>query len=407
MNKVIYNKKIKYYKKQKNNTKINKYLKKLGIKEIELMNEPLVGGDYEQINFNKRSQIFRVKNEPLKIYNLINEEELGSGTHGFVNMYDLVLDGIELMTVVTKEFENNESYLIEKDIYFRFKIKNIEGDINSKLLFYSDEYKILIFKYLGETLNNIPIQRFSMKRRLKMVENILNENFKLMMANFIHNDIKLSNISYDTKMNKVSMIDYGLSFDIHINQFEYLDSTYVSLSNFYLEIYNLIDKLEIHKKQGTMTHKIHEQSFKKYKDYAFKSQLYTLGILSACIIIGNFNYINIESFEEYFGDQKFEPLLERLSGFTSVNCKQYILDIENDMQEKLQKMNTNGISHENISNLIKFLCNLGYWNEFDYTSEYEKYNIGGNETLKQYNEPNDNLMMLSNLIRIIKSLIKH
>lgn len=398
---MTYYNKINFHKKQNNNIKINKYLNKLGIKQIKFIKNTseFLGGAYESINFNKRSQIFTVKNNPSNVYNLINEEELSSGSYGVVNMYDLVLDGNELMTVVTKEFDDFESYLIEKDIYFRFKIKHIDTELNSKLLFYSDDHKLLIFEYLGETLNTININKIPFVKRLKMVVDILSENLNLMLSNFIHNDIKTTNIAYNKQTEKISMLDYGLTIDLHIDNMDIIDTNYGGLSNYYLEIYHLINLRKQHLSSRS-THEMNVKFYNDYKDISFKSQLYSLGILCACILVGNFEYINLINLEDYFGTEVFEPLIDRFRGFTKPNCKEYINDIANDMLIKLLKINIDKMKFSVIRNLIRYLCNLGYWHEFDYSAEYEDYDIGTIDT-----HPNNNLMVLSNLIRKIKSII--
>jgi serine/threonine protein kinase len=115
---------------------------------------------------------------------------------------------------VVKKFYTQYEYLEEIQSYKLFELKGISDKINIKLIFCNKFYKMMVFNYLGETLDKINLVECHIRIRFNMMISIIDQNILLFKNNLIHNDLKLKNITFDITTQTISLIDYGLMIDI-------------------------------------------------------------------------------------------------------------------------------------------------------------------------------------------------
>ena len=433
MNKIKYEKKIKYYKSIKNNNKINKYLNKLNIYEIKLENTNMIGGMpilsnepnitnthvtheilsnepnitnthvTQEILYNDYNFMFIIASKNNGTFNLINKTLIGKGINGDVYSFDLIKDDVKIKKVVLKSFDIKNQYNEEKQIYSTFKNINLDKQLNCKLLYYSDDSKILIFDYLGVSLHNLKLKKYSFYYRLKMVEDLLTENFKLMQKGIIHNDIKIQNIVYNDETKTLSMIDYGIAQNI-TDEIKIINTTFNALSFYYLEIFKIYSKYSKEKKQENIESSANYLKYKKlYKNAAMKSQMFTLGIISLCILIGNFEFISYRYMYQFFGYEVKEDSYKRFLHFNSKACSTYLANIVSDFQQQIRYINIKtNLSNDELSNLLYFFTTFGMWHLLLDNPKYSHLLV----TDINPDDDNANLTILKNTINIIKSL-KH
>jgi serine/threonine protein kinase len=343
MNKVIYEQKFNFYKEKKYLVKCNKYLFKMGINEIEINS---IGGNYNEITYID-AITFTLKNNNEIIYYLKEEQFLGQGGYGTVKEYKMYKGNEYIKNVVVKYFKNDAQYQSEKNIYFDLKKNNISEKVSCKLLYLNDIQQILIFDYLGITLSKLDFTNISIFDRLKMIEDLCNENLEFFNNKYIHNDLKLDNIVYNPSTKKLSLIDYGLA--IKLDYIDIIKTSYQALSSYHSEILNLCDTVE----KMNLSADLSDESL-RYTKYAYRTQLYVIGLISACILCGDTKYLKYYFIKHYFGEYDKSDFKENFKKFSEDKCKQFINVTLNDMKKN------KAISENNMLKLLIYLCNFGY-----------------------------------------------
>jgi serine/threonine protein kinase len=359
MNIVTYEQKYNFYKKNKNYSKYlnkcNKYLFKMGIYEININS---IGGNYNEIDFKQTVSTItftlKKKNDGI-LYHLKDHHFLGRGSFGSVSEYKLYEEDKEIKRVVIKRFNDPKLYYDEKGVYLSLKRNGLNDKVSCKLLYFDDTQLILIFDYLGVTLYDLNFTRISIFDRLKMIEDLCNENLEFFSHEYVHNDLKLKNIVYSSSTKKLSLIDYGLAFKVRDDPM-IITTSYEALSSYHSEILEVCDTVLTMNEEEDIT-----VLCKQYKKYVYRTQLYTIGLISACILTGYTGYLKYAEMKQYFGIYDETNYRQNFTKFGEDDCKQYIRNILYDM--RLEVKNYEPLSRKIIFDLLEFLCYFGYYED--------------------------------------------
>jgi hypothetical protein len=144
-----------------NNYKTNKYLSKLGIKNIKDIKYLQTAGYGVEIKNMQYAQFFGFyQNDSYYSFNPV--KFLGNGNYGKVHEYTMIITNSDqrILTkqVVVKKFINEDAYYNEKLLWIT--IKNVSETIKCKLKYFSDLNKILIYDYLGLPFDSIKSNLF-------------------------------------------------------------------------------------------------------------------------------------------------------------------------------------------------------------------------------------------------------
>jgi len=287
--------------------------------------------------FEKHNYTFTYDNNN---YKLIFEKYIGNGSTAntlLYNMYMADKDNIYMYidNIVMKKFTCKSDYKCEKNNILKLKEK-IKDNVDTLFykkhipLYYDNNNIVLLYYYLGSNLTYLKLKTLTLKKKLLIIKQIIEEIIFLLDNNIIHNDIKPENIvcsiSYESDI-IASIIDFGILYEYPDDflKLDYINTTIWSGSPEYLELAYVINDM------------INEKEIIKYtnsdiKDMFFKCQHNALAGIMIGILTNNiFIYFNmvlniVNTNEEHDMIKRFE--LFNLDNMTIIqNNVTEILDI--------------------------------------------------------------------------------
>lgn len=300
-------------------------------------------------------------------YLLIFKKYIGCGSTAHVCQYELQLkknNVVVVSKVIVKQFDDTESYNIEKKIASILKNKFETDIINNNIydkhiyLFYDDVNECILYNYLGSRLENDILKKMKLKDKLIVIKQLIDQLIVLSEKNIIHNDLKPENIvcDIDNDLNiiDINIIDHGLIYEYPDDYLKnwIFNTTIWSGSPEYLKIANLIDtnkKMDI----AIINNDV--------KDMFFKSQHYSLAGLMIGILLNNM-YFYFETVYNMVENNEEHDMIERFKKFDVSTVNKLIQKIRIEFNKYI--FNYNSYVFNMIKNIIYNML------EYDHKKRY-------------------------------------
>ena len=242
--KVLYEKKLEYYKNNLNIYKFNKYFSK---RFLCLDNLNQNGGGIIELTdeIDKGTDIAYTIKVPIpSTATITKEEHLGKGGYGSVRKYTITKTPVSLSKEINDLTKEQTDIIVIKSFlsdigHYNYQTEKANMKLINKyfnntcyqLYLYSDKEHLLGYKYMGDTLleliENGSISNLSLYAKFKLIKAFIEQISNLIIGDntwIVHNDIKLDNITIkdinafenktinDMKLCNVSLIDFGISY---------------------------------------------------------------------------------------------------------------------------------------------------------------------------------------------------
>lgn len=149
-----------------------------------------------------------------KLYIIIKHTKINDSNRTEMYYADLICDN-QIIKIVTKKFYNKSIslYNFEHNIHCKLSTRLNSESIEYDILFCDTISKILIFPYVGKTLNDeYNLKKHILSDKLLMFNQLISYVDKLLKIGIIHNDIKPINLCISN--NKLTLIDFGNAYII-------------------------------------------------------------------------------------------------------------------------------------------------------------------------------------------------
>jgi serine/threonine protein kinase len=249
-----------------------------------------------------------------------------------------------------KRFFDKNNYIKEKITVNNIttKFNNFNYDFYHKIVYYDDLNNVLIYDYLGETLNeNFDLKSFDLISKLKIFKSIVEFCIVLKNYDILHNDIKPDNIVINNNYNVGLLVDYGNTLDHHSLKFgNFFDTTIWSASPEYYIINEMMDN------------NTYDYDDKNTKSMIFKSQIFPLAGILIGLVKNDINYYFKTFYKYIYIDKKDdENMSNRFSNF-NVSKNNKLVDGITQILNTMSKILVNDF--RNIYNLIEKMLTIDF-----------------------------------------------
>lgn len=298
---------------------------------------------------------FKVNNQIFTIVNLIRYCKSGSGEIFLGDLYNDFNDII--IKIIIKVFRKSDRDLMFKEITLNYQVSEKINNFKNKIMFYDDKNYFLIYEYLGETLNDkYDLTKLTLKDKLLLFRDFVNENYELSKHLVLHNDIKPNNIVINTdNLNNytIKMIDYGIAY--------ILPDDYLLNINFDTTLWSASPEYYIYAKN--------KSTILSDTEMMIKSQYYGIvGILIGFLF--NDIFYHYKGIFNYIRTTEEDNMVMRFRKFTQENIKKYVDELE------IKFMDIKEIKDiDKIKEIIFNMLSYDYKDRYNYDEILNKLNI--------------------------------